>query len=171
MKSSLKAGNSLKMTLLSAVFGALLVVGQVIMGPLPNIEPVTTLLLIFSAVIGKYSFISVYVFVFVEGLIYGFGTWWLGYLYVWVIPVALGMLLKNCKNSILIGAISAFFGLMFGLLTSPPEFLFGKGYGISKLISGIPFDILHCIGNFIITSIFWLPLKSALQKAVAKLKI
>ena len=62
LNSSLKVGNKLKMTVISAVFGALLIATQVALGFLPNIELVTTLLLVFAAVCKGYAFISVYVF-------------------------------------------------------------------------------------------------------------
>ena len=170
LSSNLKVGNNLRMTVVSAVFGALLVAVQVAIGFLPNIELVTTLLLVFGSVMGGYTFISVYIFVLAEGLIYGFQTWWIGYLYVWLIPVFVGILMKNCKNPIFHAAFSALFGLLFGLITAPPILLIERNAAIPYIIANIPYDVLHCVGNAILTAILYLPLKSVLQKAIYKIK-
>lgn len=163
-------GNKLKMLVLSAVFGALLIAVQVAMGFLPNIELVTTLLMVFSAVCGGYTFISVYVFVLAEGLIHGFGPWWIGYTYVWLIPVVVGVIMKKCKNPLLPAAFSALFGLSFGLLTAPPILLIEKYATLPYLVANIPYDILHCVGNGVLTAALYLPLRTVLQKSIDKIK-
>ena len=170
MSSNLKVGNKLKLTVISAVFGALLFAVQVALGFLPNIELITTLLMVFGAVCGKYTFISVYVFVAAEGLMYGFNLWWIGYLYVWLIPVFAGILMKNCNNILFHTVFAALFGLLFGVLTCPAELIFGKQAALAYIIAGIPFDVMHCIANGILTLILYLPLKKALEKAMAKIK-
>ena len=168
--ASKNSGNQLKMLILSAVFGALLIAIQVVMGFLPNIELVTTLLLVFAAVCKGYTFVSVYVFVLAEGLIYGFNLWWLGYLYIWLIPTVMGILMRNIKNPIFHAVFSAIFGLMFGILMSPPDLLLGKHEALAYIIAGIPFDIMHCISNGILTALLYLPLKTVLEKAIYKIK-
>lgn len=168
--ASKNSGNQLKMLILSAVFGALLIAIQVVMGFLPNIELVTTLLLVFAAVCGKYAYLSVYVFVLAEGLIYGFASWWISYIYIWLIPATVGILMRRCKNPIFPAAFSAIFGLLFGLLTAPPILLIEKHAVIPYLIANIPYDIFHCVGNAVLTALLYLPLKIALKKAVEKLQ-
>lgn len=170
MRSNSNVGNKLKMTVISAVFGALLIAVQIALGFLPNVELVTTLLLVFAAVCKGYAFISVYTFVIAEGLIYGFNLWWLGYLYVWLIPTVAGILMRKVKNPIFHAAFSALFGLMFGILTSPPDLILGKHETLAYIIAGIPFDLMHCIGNGILTALLYLPLKTALEKTVNKLQ-
>ena len=156
--------------MLSAVFGALLIAVQVVLGFLPNIELVTTLLMVFGAVCGGYSLISVYVFVLAEGLIYGFAPWWIGYTYVWLIPAVLGILMRECKNPLFPAAFSALFGLLFGLLTAPPILLIERYSAVPYLVANIPYDIMHCVGNAVLTALLYLPLKIALEKSVDKIK-
>ena len=166
----MSVGNKLKMTVLSAVFGALLMAIQVAIGFLPNIELVTTLTMVFGACCGGYVFISVYVFVLLGGLIYGFNLWWLGYLYVWLIPAIVGILMRRVNNPIFHAAFAAIFGLLFGLLMSPPELILGKQEALAYLIAGIPFDIMHCVGNGVLTVLLYSPLKKALAKSLKKIK-
>ena len=64
---------------------AVVFAAQVVMGFLPNIELVTLLFILYTLVLGKKVFLIIYVFVFLEGFFYGFGLWWINYLYVWTI--------------------------------------------------------------------------------------
>ena len=48
---------------------------QVVMAPLPNIEPVSLLVMLFAVVFGWKCLYPVYVFVVMEILFYGFSTW------------------------------------------------------------------------------------------------
>jgi hypothetical protein len=65
---------------LMGILSALLIIGQVALGFLPNIEVVTLLVIAYTLVFGKKVFFIIYIFVLVEGLIYGFGLWWINYL-------------------------------------------------------------------------------------------
>ena len=56
-----------------SLLGALMFGAQVVMAPLPNIEPVTLLMMCTAIVYGARAFYPCYVFVLLEGLIYGFG--------------------------------------------------------------------------------------------------
>ena len=73
----------LRLTALSGVLGAVLLVVQVALAPLPNIELVSLLVMLFTLALGRYVAYSLAVFVLLEGLIYGFGLWWFSYLYIW----------------------------------------------------------------------------------------
>ena len=68
-----------------ALLSAILLIGQVGMSYLPNIEIVSLLVYIYTQIYRKKAFLIIYVFVFLEGCIYGFGLWWFGYLYIWSI--------------------------------------------------------------------------------------
>ena len=65
------------------ILSAILLAAQVSLGFLPNIELVTLLLIVYTLVLKKKVFFVIYVFVLLEGMIYGFGLWWINYLYVW----------------------------------------------------------------------------------------
>ena len=62
-------------------------------------------------------------------------------------------------------ALSGTFGLLFGVLCAPVDVAIGGfGYAVTKWVSGIPFDIAHCVGNFAIALIAFLPLRKLLEK-------
>lgn len=77
------------------ILSALLIIGQVALGFLPNIEVVTLLVIAYTLVFGKKVFFIIYIFVLVEGLIYGFGLWWINYLYVWSVQAAVTLFSEN----------------------------------------------------------------------------
>ncbi len=143
--------------------GTMSMVAQVIMAPLPNIEPVTTILICLSLVYGAKAFYACAVFVFLEGLIYGFGFWFINYLYVWPILIAVVLLLRQQDHLWVWVTVSAVFGLMFGALCAIPYlFLGGVETAFVYWLSGIPFDILHCAGNGVLCFVLLRPLRRAL---------
>ena len=77
------------------ILSAVLLAAQVSLGFLPNIEIVTLLILVYTLVFRKKVFFIIYIFVFLEGLIYGFGLWWINYLYVWSIQALITLLFRN----------------------------------------------------------------------------
>ena len=150
-----------------AVFAALMIALQVAMAGLPNIEPVTLLIILATLHLGRKALLSVAVFVLVEGLIYGFGLWWINYLYVWPILVLIVLALRRWSHPILWTIVAGLYGLLYGTLCSVPYFLSGGwGAGIGYIISGIPFDIPHCIGNMVLTALLFYPLEFVLKKVL-----
>ena len=63
-----------------ALLTALMFVGQVGMSFLPNIEVVSLLVIVYTQVYKKKVFFIIYAFAILEGLAWGFGVWWFGYL-------------------------------------------------------------------------------------------
>ena len=53
-----------------------------------------------------------------------------------------------------------------------PVYLFsgGLGFAVSWWISGIPFDISHCVGNFVIALVLFVPLRELLEKLLLMLR-
>lgn len=152
---------------LFGVLAAMTFGAKVVMSALPNIEPVTLFLLVFGAVFGWKALFIAYAYVLAEVLFYGLGIWNFNYLYIWVIPVLSGWLLRHRKNPVIWAVVSGFYGLMFGLLCAPVDlFIGGPGYAISKWISGIPFDAMHCGGNFVLALLLFVPLRNLTQRLV-----
>ena len=150
---------------LFGVLAAMTFGAKVAMSYLPNIEPVTLFLLIFGAVFGWKSLFIVYVYVLAEILFYGIGTWNINYLYIWVIPAVAGWLLRRWKHPVFWAVIAGLYGLLFGMLCAPVDlFIGGLGYAVSKWISGIPYDALHCAGNFVMALLLFVPLRKLTQR-------
>ena len=155
----------LKEVALFGVLGAMTFGAKVAMSFLPNIEPVSLFVMLFAAVFGLKCLYPIYVYVLLEILVYGLGTWNIMYLYVWAI-LALGAYLMRKREEPLFWAIlSGVFGLLFGALCAPVDFLLGDiGYVVAKWVSGIPFDLAHCAGNFVIALIAFKPLRRLMEK-------
>lgn len=154
---------------LFGILAALTFGAKVAMSYLPNIEPVTLLLMVFGAVFGWKSLFIVYVYVLAEILFYGIGTWNINYLYIWVIPAAAAWWLRKLNNPLLWAVIAGLFGLLFGALCAPVDLVIGGwGYAVSKWISGIPFDAAHCAGNFVLALLLFVPLRKLTQRLVTR---
>lgn len=166
-----KPGLSLREVVLFGVLGALTFALQVVMGPLPNIEPVSLLVLLYGAVFGWKCLYPVYVFVVMEILFYGLGLWNINYLYIWAVPALAGVVLRKMDGALGWALVSGVFGLVFGALCGIVDlFIGGWGYAAAKWASGIPFDVLHCAGNFGIALILFKPLRGVLEKLHNRMK-
>ena len=156
---------------LFGVLGALTFALQVLMSPLPNIEPVSLLVMLFAATFGWKGLYPVYVYVVMEILYYGFSTWNLYYLYIWAVLAVAAVFLRKMESRLAWALLSAAYGLLFGALCAIVDvFIGGWGYAVSKWVSGIPFDVLHCGGNFVIALVMWKPLRGVLEKLYARMK-
>ena len=161
----------LREVVLFGVLGALTFALQVVMGPLPNIEPVSLLVLLFAAVFGWKCLYPVYVFVVMEILFYGLGLWNINYLYIWAVPALAGVALRKMDGSLGWAMVSGVFGLAFGALCGIVDlFIGGWAYALAKWASGIPFDVLHCAGNFGIALILFKPLRRVLEKLHSRMR-
>lgn len=160
-----KKGLSLGETVLFGMLGALMFALQVVMAPLPNIEPISLLTMLFAVTFGRKSLYCVYTFVAMEILFHGIGLWNINYLYIWTILALTAIFLRKMESVLGWALLSAVFGLAFGALCGIVDvFIGGFGYAAAKWVSGIPFDLLHCGGNFAIALVLWKPLKNLLDK-------
>lgn len=148
-----------------AFLTVILYVGQIAMSYIPNIEIVSFLVILYTIFYKKKVFIIIYLFALLEGLFYGFGIWWIMYLYVWTILAAVVMLLRKNQSMIIWAMVSAAFGLCFGALCSIPYFITGGwAAGFGYWVSGIPFDLLHCAGNAVIMVVLYKPIYAVLKR-------
>lgn len=152
--------------LAALTFGA-----KVVMSYLPNIEPVSLMVMIFGVVFGWKALFPVYVYVAAEILFYGLGTWNVNYLYIWTGLAVAAVLLRKLRHPLIWAVLSGAFGLMFGVLCAPVDvFIGGWSYAVAKWASGIPFDIAHCVGNFAIALLLFAPLRTLVEKLYRKAK-
>lgn len=143
---------------------------QVVMSPLPNIEPVSLLIMLFAVTFGWKCLYVVYIFVVMEILYFGFSTWNVYYFYIWTVLAVVAICLRKTQNPIIWALVSAVFGLLFGALCGVADaFIGGIGYAAAKWVTGIPFDVTHCVGNFVIAIVLFQPLRKLLQKLYARI--
>ena len=156
---------------LFGMLGALTFGLKFAMSGLPNIEPVSLLVMLFAVTFGIKCLFPIYVYVAMELLLYGIGDWSLMYLYLWALLALLAWCMREAKQPLAWALLSAVFGLFFEVLGSPVYMLFGGfSYAIAKCTSGILFSIYHCAGNFVITLLLFAPLRKLLERLYHKLQ-
>ncbi len=150
---------------LLAMLAALTFAMKVVMSYLPNIEPVSLMVLLMMVTFGWKGLAGVGVYVVMEILYYGLGQWNINYLYIWALLAVGAMLLRNMEHPLGWALLSGGFGLAFGILCAPVDIAIGGfGWAVSKWVSGIPFDIAHCAGNFIMALLLFKPLRQLMQR-------
>ncbi len=160
---------TLRQIALFGILGAMTFGAKVAMAMLPNIEPVSLLVMIYGAVFGRKSLYPIFVYVAMEILLYGLGTWNIMYLYIWPGLSLIAWLLRKQRHPLVWALISGCFGLLFGALCAPVDvFIGGFSYAAAKWVSGIPFDLTHCIGNFVIALLLFYPLRQLVTKLYSK---
>ncbi len=154
---------------LFGVLGALTFGAKVAMSGLPNIEPVSLMVMLFAVVFGWKCLYPVYLYVLMEILLYGINLWNINYLYVWALLALAARAMRRLQHPIWWALLSGLFGMAFGLLCSPVYMAIGGfDYGIRWWLAGIAFDIPHAIGNFVITLVLFAPLRKLLHKLYGK---
>ena len=160
---------TLRQIALFGVLGALTFGAKVAMSALPNIEPVSLMVMLFAVVFGWKGLYPVYLYVIMEILLYGINLWNINYLYIWAVLFVIAILARRLKNPLWWALIAGIFGMAFGLLCSPVYVAIGGfDYAIRWWLSGIAFDIPHAIGNFVIALVLFVPLRKLLTKLYAK---
>jgi energy-coupling factor transport system substrate-specific component len=152
---------------------AVLEVSKLALANLPNIEIVSFWVILFTLTFGLRTIYAIYGFILIEGILYGVHFWWVAYLYVWTILALVTWAFRKQQSVLFWCILSALFGLFFGALCAIPYFITGtlsgglyNGLlaGFSWWIAGIPYDFLHCIGNFFTMLILYKPLRNTMQR-------
>ena len=159
-----------------ALIGAMVAVIEVckmVMAPLPNIELTSFWVILFTLFFGWKMVFVIPVFILIEGCVYGFGLWWMMYLYAWPL-LALFAYINRKKETLLFWSLtSATFGLLFGAMCAIPYFFIGWVDGgiavglrtaFTWWVAGIPWDITHAIGNFVLMLVLFRPMKRIMEK-------
>lgn len=114
-----RGSNTLKIALVGIMAASIECV-KLALAALPNIEAVTLLIGLYSYVFGIYGVLAALIFVMIEPLIWGFGSWVISYLIYWptlgIIFALLGKL--RVKNRFTITVIGVLMTFLFGVLTS-----------------------------------------------------
>lgn len=146
-----------------ALLTAILFALQAALAYLPNIELVSLFVILYTLMLGKRVIPILTAFTLLEGVLYGFGVWWISYLYIWPILAGVTWSLKRFHAPDWAYAVlSCLYGLGFGLLCSLPYLVGGIGAAFTWWIAGIPFDLVHGISNLILSLVLFQPLKRGL---------
>ncbi len=155
-----------------AMLGALMYASKFIMEVLPNIHLVGVFIVALTVTYRKKALYPIYIFVLLNGLLSGFSTWWVPYLYIWTILWGVVMLLprsipKKIKP-VVYAILCALHGLLFGVLYAPFQaIVFGLDFKgtIAWIVAGLPYDAIHGVSNFICGLLLIVPLTSIFKVA------
>ena len=146
-------------------------VSKVVMEGLPNIHLLGTFVVAFTLTYRAKALFPIYAYVLANGIWEGFSPFgWLPEVYLWIILWGVVMLLpKNMPSRIapiVYMTVSALHGFLFGIFYAPVYALF-SGIGWDRVwlwvLSGLPFDIIHGIGNFAL-GVLIIPIVTLLRK-------
>lgn len=149
-----------------ALLSAILYVSKVALEMLPNVELVSVLIMVYTLVFGAETLWIITVFNLFELIQWGFGSWWISYLYVWPLLCVVVLLLKKpLKEEFLIwSVIAGCFGLLFGSLFAIAYLPVDPSYALAYWISGLMWDVWHGVWNFILMMVLGKPLYRLLSK-------
>lgn len=149
-----------------ALLSAILYVSKVAFEFLPNVELVSLLVIVYTLVFGKEAFLTVAVFNLFELIQWGFGTWWVSYLYTWPLLCGVTLFLRKwVKEEFLVWSIvSGMFGLIFGALFAIVYIPVDAAYALAYWVSGLPWDVWHAVWNFVLMLVLGKPLYTVLNR-------
>ena len=155
---------------LFGVLGGMTFAAKVVVAGVPNVEPVSLMVMLFAVTFGWKAVLPIYVYVLLEFALYGFQLWSVNYLYIWLVLAGAAWLLRGMDSPVGWALLSGVFGLLFGLLCAPVYlFTLGLHGAIVWWVNGIPFDILHGAGNFVIALGLFCPLRRLLERLYREL--
>lgn len=143
-------------TAVFAMLGALMFVSKKVMEFLPNVHLVGIFIVAVTVVYRARALYPLYLYVLLDGLVGGFGTWWVPYLYIWTVLWGAAMLIPRHLSPkvapFVWGAVCGLHGVLFGVLYAPAQALF---FGLSFkgtltwIAAGLPFDLIHGVANLV----------------------
>ncbi|ALX47983.1 ECF transporter S component [Lentibacillus amyloliquefaciens] len=141
--------NTYKLTLL-ALLAALAVVGRSLFVFLPNVQPVTSLVIICGLLLGPVAAaILGLLTTFLSNMLLGMGIWTIWQVIAWVLIGVLSGLIGKCFKKIPVYAIvlfAVFSGYLYGFIISLTTYsIAGKFW--PYYLTGLPFDTNHALGN------------------------
>ncbi|MCT3420527.1 ECF transporter S component [Lactobacillus helveticus] len=138
--------------------------------PIPNVQPVTDILMIVTLTLGIGSGILLAALtMFISNIYLGFGIWTIPQILAYVgcvLTIALLAKVLPIQNHFWMQlALATFLGWEYGFLVDLGMTIFG-GFPafISYLVSSFAFDTYHAIGNFAFYFVLYKPVTLALKK-------
>lgn len=161
--------NTYKLTLI-AILATLGVVGRSVFVFLPNVQPVTAIIIVAGLTMGPSAALILAILItFLSNMMLGMGIWTVWQITSWgLIGVMSGLLGKYFRNLSMFWLVlySIFCGYFYGFTISLTTYqVTGKFW--PYYIMGLPFDTYHAVGNAVFM-VFLYPIFSYLMKKYAK---
>lgn len=161
---------------LDGMFCALAVVGRWALGAIPNVQPVTVILILMAIYIGLWDSVAAAVVVVnVTNMIMGIGIWSLYQMFTWAaIAVVSGLLFKKHHHPVVMLVWCALTGYIYGFTVSIFAYrTFATNGGNAGFwvywLSGLGVDSLHALGNAVFVW-FLQPVFERIVTAARKIK-
>ncbi len=146
---------SVREMVLFGMLGALMYASKMIMEIFPNVHLLGVFVISITVVYRKKALYPIYTYVLINGLMAGFATWWIPYLYIWTVLWGVTMLLlgdlPEGRKPLVYMVVCALHGFLFGTLYAPAQaLLYGLNFDgmIAWIIAGLPWDFVHGVSNF-----------------------
>jgi energy-coupling factor transport system substrate-specific component len=154
---------------LVSMLATLAVVGRLYLQLIPNVQPVTAIIIICSMLLGIRKAVSLAVVsTIVSNLVLGMGIWTLWQIIAWSLIAILFGFMGKLRLPLPVNALLAgVSGLVYGLIISIPNYIFFGNFWIYYL-AGLSFDISHAIGNVIFFTILYPVIKAIFDRMFAK---
>jgi len=158
--------NTYKITIL-ALLAALAVVGRSVFVFIPNVQPVTAIIIICGLILGPGAAVILAILTtFLSNMILGMGIWSVWQITSWgligIISGLLGKLFKKVPIFVII-LFAAFSGYFYGFIISLTTYqISGKFW--PYYFAGLPFDTNHAIGNVVFIIVLYPTISYLLKK-------
>ena len=118
-----------KAVALVGIMAATLECGKLVLATIPNVEVVTLLCALYGYVFGWLGVLAAAIFVCLEPLIWGVGSWIITYIIYWPSVALIFMLLsrKGIKNRLVFTVTAVVMTLLFGVISSMIDSAFYLG--------------------------------------------
>ncbi len=157
---------------LVGIMAATVECAKLALAAIPNVEAVTLLTAIFGYVFGLWGVLATVVFVCIEPLIWGFGTWIISYFIYWPLVASVFMLLgkKKVRNRVLLTLVGILLTVFFGVLTAFVDIGLFTGnfenffYRFAIYYSrGAVFYVIQIVCNAVLFPLIFLPISDRLK--------
>lgn len=162
--------NIYKITLI-AILATLAVVGRVVFAYIPNVQPVTSVVILGGYFLGPIAGITLAIVVtFLSNIVLGTGIWTIWQIISWgLIGLMSGIIGKYVKNmpTYLIIILAIFSGYFYGFILSLVNYqISGQGF-FAYYLAGLPFDTSHAIGNALFMIALFPPISFIFKKYIS----
>lgn len=141
--------NTYKITII-ALLAAMAIAGRYIFQFIPNVQPVTAIIIICGIILGPLSaFLLTIVTTFLSNILLGMGIWTIWQIVSWgIIGIFIGWISKIFRSiPIYMIVLYAFVsGYFYGFVMSLTSYQI-SGHFWPYYLAGLPFDTSHAIGN------------------------
>lgn len=144
---------------------AIIEVCKIVMKDIPNVELTSFWVIMFTLYFGKKIAYVIPTFIVIEGLMFGFGLWWIMYLYLWPLLALVTWKFRKMNSAWSWAVVSGMFGLLFGFFGAFPYVVTsGIPTAIAWWVQGIPWDITHGVANFALMLVLYRPMRNVMNR-------